>query len=99
MDALRKTAAAIVSESDGQPRYAMFEATRITGAGAFLAGPLLLEVHEDFLLELTLPDGDTVRARARVVRVAHGDEPGMDVSFVDLPDEAMRKLSNGRNTR
>jgi hypothetical protein len=98
MDVNRKTAAAIVSTRvEGEPCYAMFEAERVTPEGAFLAGPLLLEVQEDFTVELALPDGDKVRTRARVVRVDRGAVPGMDVSFIDLPDEAKRKLTNGRN--
>ena len=98
MEANRKTGAAIVSTGvDGQPCYAMFEASSVTAEGAFLSGPLLLEVQESFTVELALPDGDKVRTRARVVRVAHGDAPGMDISFIDLPEDAKRKLSNGRN--
>jgi len=97
MEANRKTSAAIVSTVDGQPCYAMFEASGVTVHGAFLSGPLLLEVQESFTVELALPDGDKVRTRARVVRVASGVAAGMDISFIDLPDEAKRKLSNGRN--
>jgi len=98
MDANRKAAAAVVSIGvDGEPAYVMYEAERVTGEGAFLTGPLLLETREDFTLELALPDGEKVRARARVLRVEHGDAAGMTVSFIGLSDEAKRKLTNGRN--
>jgi len=98
MDANRKTAAAIVSTGvDGEPSYAMYEAQQLTGEGAFLTGPLLLEHHEQFTLELALPGGETVRTRARVARVEYGPVVGMAVRFIDLPDEVKRKLTNGRN--
>ena len=98
MDANRKTAATIVSTGvDGAPRYAMYEAERVTGQGAFLTGPLLLEAHEDFTVELALPNGEIVRSQARVLGIEHGEVPGMNVSFIGLSDEAKRKLNNGRN--
>ncbi len=98
MGAHRKTATAIVSTRvDGEPSYAMFEAERVTGEGAFLTGPLLLEAQEDITLELALPGGDSVRTRARVTRVRRGEGAGMDVSFLDLSDDLKRKLTNGGN--
>jgi len=98
MEANRKAAAAVVSTGvDGEPSYVMYEADRLTEEGAFLTGPLLLEASEDVTLELMLPGGDKVRARARVLRVERGDAAGMAVSFIELSDEARRKLTNGRN--
>ena len=98
MDANRKAAAAVVSTGmDGEPSYAMYEAEHVTAEGAFLTGPLLLEASEDFTVELVLSGGDTVRAKARVLRVERGDTVGMAVRFIGLSDDAKRKLTNGRN--
>jgi len=102
MDEHRKEslpAALVSTRIEGGPAYAMFQARRVSGDGAFLEGPLLLEPNEVFTVELALPAGDKLRVRARVVRVlaAGTDEAGMDVQFIDLSDELKRKLSNGRN--
>jgi hypothetical protein len=88
--------ASVVSEGKaGGPAYPMFEARGISAEGAFLAGPLLLEVDEAFTVELAFADGKRLRARARVERVEQGAEPGVGVRFVDLP-EAARKDLEGR---
>jgi hypothetical protein len=98
MDANRKITAALVSsQKDGSPTYIMFEAEGVSPDGAFFAGALLLEVNEAVTVELALPTGDRVRARARVTDVHRGATPGMQVCFIELSDDAKRKLSNGRN--
>lgn len=93
---LAARAAVIPARSGGTPAPdAMFEARKISTAGAFLAGTLLLEVDEDFTVELAFDDGATVTTRARVTRVSRGADPGMDVSFLDLPGELEARLRDG----
>jgi hypothetical protein len=84
-----KAVTASIAGPDGS--YAMFEAHRIDPRGAFLAGTLLLELDEEFTVELSFADASRLRVRARVDRVQRDVEPGMTVSFSDL-SEADRKL-------
>jgi uncharacterized protein (TIGR02266 family) len=76
-----------------------FNTQDLSGGGAFIRSDLLFEVGEELQLDFSLPDGRSVRARGKVVRVARdsGDDviPGMGIAFVDLGDadrEAIRAL-------
>ena len=67
-----------------------FNTQDLSVGGAFIRSDLLFEVGEELTLEFALPDGRTVRARGKVVRVARdtgGDlVPGMGIQFVNLAD-------------
>jgi uncharacterized protein (TIGR02266 family) len=76
-----------------------FNTQDLSVGGAFVRSDLLFEVGEELQLDFTLPDGQSVSARGKVVRVARdsGDDviPGMGIAFVTLPDadrEAIRAL-------
>jgi len=62
----------------------------LSAGGAFVRSNLLFEIGEVLGLSVTLPDGRTLRASGKVVRVARdtGDDtvPGMGIQFVDLSD-------------
>ncbi|HTM23055.1 MAG TPA: hypothetical protein VL172_21190 [Kofleriaceae bacterium] len=77
----RVEAAVVGSGPDGVV-YRMFEVTRLDGQTAFLGGPLLFEMGEEFLLELRR-DGQQARVRARVTRVDRGAAPGVEVELLD----------------
>lgn len=71
----------------------------LSAGGAFVCSNLLFEIGEVLALAFTLPDGRSVRASGKVVRVARdtGDDvvPGMGIQFVDLSEadhEAIAKL-------
>jgi hypothetical protein len=64
------------------PAYPMFDVNRLEDRRAFLGGPLLFELGEEFLLELRR-GGERTRVRARVVRVDRGSEPGVEVELLD----------------
>ncbi|HEX4460755.1 MAG TPA: PilZ domain-containing protein [Polyangia bacterium] len=83
-----------------------FNTQDLSVGGAFIRSDLLFEVGEELQLDFALPDGRTVQARGKVVRVARdsGDDviPGMGIQFVALSDadrESIRALctrgSNG----
>lgn len=67
-----------------------FDTHDLSLGGAFVRSDLLFEVGEELTLSFTLPAGQTVRARSRVVRVVRdtGDDgvPGMGVEFLTLTD-------------
>lgn len=63
--------------------YRMFDLVRLDDRRAFLAGPLLFEIGEEFQLELRR-DADKVRVRARVTRVERGDGAGVEVELVGV---------------
>ncbi len=76
-----------------------FNTQDLSVGGAFIRSDLLFEVGEELQLDFTLPNGQLVRARGKVVRVARdsGDDviPGMGIAFVTLADsdrEAIRAL-------
>jgi uncharacterized protein (TIGR02266 family) len=76
-----------------------FNTGDLSVGGAFIRSDLLFEVGEELQLDFALPDGQQVRARGRVVRVARdsGDDviPGMGIQFVALTDadrDAIRAL-------
>jgi uncharacterized protein (TIGR02266 family) len=76
-----------------------FNTGDLSVGGAFIRSDLLFEVGEELQLDFTLPEGQIVRARGKVVRVARdsGDDviPGMGIAFVTLADsdrEAIRAL-------
>jgi Tfp pilus assembly protein PilZ len=67
-----------------------FDTHDLSAGGAFVRSDLLFEVGEELGLTIGLPDGNKVRARGRVVRVARetGDEgvAGMGIEFIELLD-------------
>jgi hypothetical protein len=76
-----------------------FNTQDLSVGGAFIRSDLLFEVGEELQLDFALPDGQIVRARGKVVRVARdsGDDviPGMGIMFVALAEgdrEAIRAL-------
>jgi Tfp pilus assembly protein PilZ len=76
-----------------------FSTQDLSIGGAFVRSHLLFEIGEVLGLQFTLPDGRSIRASGKVVRVSRdtGDDvvPGMGIQFVDLPDgdrEALHKL-------
>ena len=87
--------ASVVSERD-QAAYTMFEARDISPDGAFLAGSLLLELNEEFTVELSL--GETaIRTRARVASLAQGEAPGMVIVFSELSDDHRALLERAKD--
>ena len=78
--------AGVIAAADGGTEgqtYRMFDLVRLEESRAFLGGPLLFELSEEFLLELRC-GGDRVRVRARVTRVERGDGPGVEVELVGV---------------
>jgi hypothetical protein len=90
--AQRVVTAAVVSRDGGAEAFPMFEAVEVTATGAFLAGPMLLEIDEELGLELALGDGAAVRSLARVTRVDRGARPGVHVAFVGMSAAARQQL-------
>src|SRR5690349_23665984 len=78
----RVEAAVVGNGAADAPAYAMFDVTRLEDGSAFLGGPLLFEIGEEFLLELRR-GGERTRVRARVVRVDSGSEPGVEVELLE----------------
>ena len=74
--------------------YAMFDAGGITPEGALLSGGLLLEIGEEFLLELRLGSAP-VRVRARVLAIVPGDQAAMQVAWIELDDATRQRLARG----
>jgi hypothetical protein len=72
--------------------YGMFEAVSVTPDGATLRGGLLLEVNEEVILELRMPDLSEFRARARVVEIQHGERPVMKVVWTRVADADRHRL-------
>lgn len=75
--------------------YGMFEALSVTQEGATLRGGLLLEVNEEVILELRLPDLSSFRGRARVVEILpeSGDErPAMKVVWTGVAEADRHRL-------
>jgi hypothetical protein len=70
----------------------LFDTLDLSIGGAFVCSEILLEVDEGFEIEFALGER-SVRAKARVVRVARQDPTGMGIEFVALDDgdrEAVR---------
>ena len=67
-----------------------FDTQDLSEGGAFVRSNLLFEIGETLSLAFSLPDGRSVRASGKVVRVSRdtGDDtvPGMGIMFVDLGD-------------
>ena len=79
-----------------------FDTHDLSLGGAFVRSDLLFEIGEELTLLFALPEGKTVRALGRVVRVARdtGDDgvPGMGIEFKTLTDadrEAILALVGG----
>jgi hypothetical protein len=93
---LTMIAAAVVLPGPGRAAlYGMFEALSVTPDGATLRGGLLLEVNEEVILELRLPDLSAFRARARVVEIVPdvGDErPAMKVEWTAVAEADRHRL-------
>jgi uncharacterized protein (TIGR02266 family) len=82
-----------ITVSDAANRVAAiieFSMQDLSTGGAFIRSQLLFEIGEVLRLQFALPNGRSVRAGGRVVRVARdtGDDvvPGMGIEFVDLAD-------------
>ncbi len=67
-----------------------FDTADVSLGGAFVRSDLLFEIGEELGLTFTLPSGEAVRAKGKVVRVARdtGDDavPGMGIAFSFLSD-------------
>jgi hypothetical protein len=84
----------IVSDAASKARVGIrFESADVSSGGAFLRSDILFEVGELLMLQFSLPDGRSIRARGRIVRATREvDEDrerfaGMGVEFVDLAAE------------
>jgi uncharacterized protein (TIGR02266 family) len=73
-----------------------FSTHDLSTGGAFVRSQLLFEIGEVLSLQFALPNGHTIRASGKVVRVARdaGDDvvPGMGIQFVDLSDDDRKAL-------
>jgi ethanolamine ammonia-lyase small subunit len=94
----KSTTAAILGGSRAGTSYRMYRAIDLSAAGAFLEGTLLLEVDEEFDLELGFADETSLKVRARVTAVDRGKRPGMSVSFTRLGDRARKQLQSKLGT-
>jgi uncharacterized protein (TIGR02266 family) len=84
----------LVSDAASKARVGIrFDSADVSGGGAFLRSDMLFEVGEQLLLQFSLPNGRTIRARGRVVRATRDQDdnkermPGMGVEFIDLSAE------------
>lgn len=85
-DTLVASAAIVIQDKDRTFVYPMFEVRDLRPEGALLQASLFLEVGEVVVIELSLGNGQAVRACARVVALERGDHPGMRVEFVELAE-------------
>lgn len=71
------------------PGAMALDARDLSEGGAFLRSQLLFEEGELLTLAIPLPSGKTISATGRVARVEHneGEEPGMGIKFVELPED------------
>lgn len=69
----------------------------VSEGGAFLRSEFLFEVGETLHLEVHLPNGATVKATGKVVRVSRthkdGQAPGMGIEFTRLAMNDRRAIS------
>lgn len=84
----------LVSDAANRARGGIrFDSADVSGGGAFLRSDMLFEVGELLVLQFSLPDGRTIRARGLVVRSTRQADAsknrfaGMGVEFIDLPTE------------
>jgi len=77
-------AAVVVSTEDGETIYAMFQAYSLSTEGAFLEGPFLLELNEEFVLELSISETTQIRVTARVVSLTIGPRSGVAIALNDV---------------
>jgi c-di-GMP-binding flagellar brake protein YcgR len=70
----------------------------VSEGGVFLRSDLLFEIGEVLELEITLPDGVTVPATGRVVRVARRRDqdsvPGMGIEFTRMAMSDRRAIAD-----
>ena len=83
----------VVPDDSSDATYSMLEPTALTTDGGFLAGSLFFEVHEEFTLQVSRANVETLRVRVRVVEIERGEEPGMWVEFVGMDDVERRHLA------
>jgi len=76
----------------GKTSYDMYEAQDVSLKGAFLAGPLFLEVDEEFIVELAFADDANVRVRAKVMAIERDSKIGISIGFPALTNRERRKL-------
>jgi c-di-GMP-binding flagellar brake protein YcgR len=73
------------------------DTTDVSEGGAFLRSDLLFEIGETLELEIVLPNGATVSATGRVVRVVRRREPesapGMGIEFTRMAMSDRRAIS------
>lgn len=75
--------------------HLFFDSQDLSVGGAFLKADLLLEVGEELSLELKLPDGQTLDARARVAWVRQSEgSGGMGIEFLEIAPEAKELLQD-----
>lgn len=95
----RRTVELPITVSDAANRVVaviQFSTQDLSAGGAFVRSHLLFEIGEVLSLQFSLPDGRSIRAKGKVMRVARdtGDDvvPGMGVQFQDLSDEDREAL-------
>jgi hypothetical protein len=81
-----------IVDDAGKESYEMFEAHDVSLEGAFLAGPLFLEVDEEFTVEFGFGDDANVRVKAVVTGIELDDKVGMSIGFPGLTNRERRKL-------
>lgn len=80
---------AVVASEHGP--YAMFDVVSVTGTGAVLRGPLLLELGERLTLRVTR-GAEAVEVGGRVGTVTRGDGHGEPLTEIVFDDSAAPRL-------
>jgi hypothetical protein len=74
------------------------DSTDVSEGGVFLRSDLLFEIGEVLELEIVLPEGTTVQATGRVVRVARrraeDSVPGMGIEFTRMAMSDRRAIAD-----
>jgi hypothetical protein len=80
-------------EADGPE--ALLRSRNVSAAGLFVEANILLHAGSDLWCTFELPDGVSVEARGRVVRLADGSgDAGMGVEFVGLCPSVRARLQH-----
>jgi hypothetical protein len=82
-------AALVALDSDGrEAAYPMYEVAVLSAGGAFLTGPVLIEVGEALTIALQSDGREEMRVHARVAALDRTQDSGIEVIFTQLSDEA-----------